>query len=313
MNDTTVNYINEHSKINGNNVSHLVKLRDAQTTSPVFCIHPSGGDVGIYRKLGRNLRDHMTIGIQSRMIFGLQDEYESVSQMAEVYADLIDQYQPTGPIRLLGFSFGGFIANAMVEQLKGLQREVGFFGVIDSDLRWSFDQAAVRSNLSARMEQISLNLQNAGILNQIPRENLKSDINAIVDLCLDGIPADGIADELQARGHTGRSHSDSIKFQNFIVRFTAHCRLIQGFQPSAMDVPVHCWWPSEGDDEHQQRCQCWRDLALSDVSESTIEGSHYSIMKVPCVKKIATEISLVLADLENQQTQASNQPLRNEA
>jgi len=307
-----VNYIN-HSKKSGNNANHLVPLRDAETESPVFCIHPSGGDVGIYRKLARNLRDHMTIGIQSRMNFGLQTEFDSVSQMAEVYADLIDQYQPTGPVRLLGFSFGGFIANAMVKQLKGLQREVGFFGVIDSDLRWSFDQVAVRSNLSARLEQISLNLQNAGILNQIPRENLKVDIDAIVEMCLDGIEADGIADELQARGHTGRSHSDSIKFQNFIARFTAHCRMIQGLQPTAIEVPVHCWWPSEGSEEHQQRCQCWRDLALSGVFESTIEGSHYSIMKIPCVKKIATEISSVLTDLENQQTQVNNQPLRNEA
>lgn len=308
-----MNYTIELSGMTGLNSNHFVHLRDAKTKSPLFCIHPSGGDVGIYRKLGRNLRSQTTIGIQSRMNFGSLQEYDSVAQMAAVYAGLIDQYQPAGPIRLLGFSFGGFIANAMVGQLEQLHRKVEFFGVIDSDLRWAFDKVAVRANLSARLEQISSNLQKAGILNPLPPSKVKSDIEAIIDFCLDGLEPDGIANELQARGHTARSHSGSIKFQNFISRFAAHCRMIQGVQPSAMEVPIHCWWPSEGADEHQPRCQCWRDLAMAGVFESTIEGSHYSIMKMPCVKEIAAEISLVLAELENYPLQAASQPLGKEA
>ena len=302
-NETAVNYIKEQSKTIGATINHFVNLRDAKTEIPVFCIHPSGGDVGIYRKLGRNLRSQTTIGIQSRMNFGAANEYDSIDQMAEVYASLIDQYQPTGPVRLLGFSFGGFIANAMVNQLKKLQREVEFFGVIDSDLRWVFDGAAVRENLAERLEQISLNLRNAGILNQMPTDKIKSDIRTIVDLVLDGLPADRFAQELESRGHTARSQMDTIKFQNFAVRFAAHCQMIQKFEPSAMEVPVHAWWPSEGDEEHESRSQCWRDLTLSDIHESTIEGSHYSIMKVPCVKQIATELSSVLTELQIRQNE----------
>ena len=308
-----MNYIKDHSEIDQVNSNHFVHLRDAKSGNPVFCIHPSGGDVGIYRKLGRSLRSQTTIGIQSRMNFGSSDEYDSVTQMAEIYADLIDQYQPAGPIRLIGFSFGGFIANAMVEQLKTLRREVGFFGVIDSDLRWVFDKLAVRANLSERLEQISLNLRNAGLLNPMPPAKVKTDIQAIVDLCLDGMEASNIVEELEVRGHTARNHAASFKFQNFVVRFAAHCRMIQGFQPSAMEVPVHCWWPSEGDDEHQSRCQCWRNLAMAGIHESTIDGSHYSIMKMPFVKKIATEVSLALAASGNQPAWTTTQPLRNKA
>ena len=308
-----MNYIKDQSELDDLNANHFVHLRDAKTESPIFCIHPSGGDVGIYRKLGRNLRCQTTIAIQSKMMFGSPNEFDTIEKMAQVYAELIDQYQPTGPIRLLGFSFGGFIANKMVKHLERLQREVGFFGVIDSDLRWVFDLEAVRENLFSRMQQISQNLQNAGLVLKMSPEKLKVDIEALADLCLAGLEPDGIAEELRSRGHTPRSDSDSIKFQSFIVRFTAHCRMIQEFQPSAMEVPIHCWWPTEGNEEHELRCQCWRDLALSGISESTIEGSHYSIMKIPCVKAIASEMSSALAVSEQRQTLASNQPLRNEA
>ena len=300
-----MNYIKEHSKLNGSTNNHFVHLRESDKVNPVFCVHPSGGDVGIYRKLGRKLQSQTTIGIQSRMNFGLPSEYDSIHQMATVYANLINQYHPTGPIRLIGFSFGGFIANAMVCKLKKLQREVGFFGVIDSDLRWVFDKAAVRGNLAERLEQISLNLRNAGILKQMPSEKVKSDIATIVDLVLDGLPAERIAHELESRGHTATSHSDAVKFHNFVIRFASHCQMIQVFRPSVIEVPVHTWWPSEGEDQHQLRCQPWRDLALSDVFDSTIEGSHYSIMKMPCVKQIAAEISIALADSESLQTKAT--------
>ena len=308
-----MNYIKEHSKTIGTNINHFVSLREVESESPIFCIHPSGGDIGIYRKLGRNLRSHSSVGIQSRMNFGSATEYDSVDQMAKVYANLIDQYQPTGPVRLLGFSFGGFIANSLVDQLKKLQREVGFFGVIDSDLRWVFDKGAVRENLAERLEQISLNLRNAGILKQMPDDKIKSDIRTIVDLVFNGLPADRFAQELESRGHTARTEIDTIKFQNFAVRFAAHCQMIQGFRPTAMDVPIHTWWPSEGSEDHQARSQCWRDLAMTNIFESTIEGSHYSIMKVPCVKQIAAEISTVLDASQNLQTKTTKQPLRNEA
>ena len=242
------------------------------------------------------------------MNFGSQDEYNDVNEMAEVYADLINQYQPVGPVRLLGFSFGGFIANAIAGHLKERQREVGFFGVIDSDLRWVFDEASVRGNLTERLEQISLNLRNAGLLNPMPADKVKSDIGVIVDLILKGLAPDCVAKEIEERGHTARSRFDTLRFQNFAVRFAYHCRMIQTFQPSVMEVPIHMWWPSEGDEEQEARSQHWRDLALTDVFESTIEGSHYSIMKMPHVKKIAAEVSTALYDSENLLTRTCNRP-----
>ncbi len=83
---------------------------------PVFCIHPAGGVSWPYQVLGTYL-DCSIIGIQ-QVRAGAEREPRSIREMAEVYADRLQEAYPSGPYNLLGWSFGGVVAHAVAVELQ---------------------------------------------------------------------------------------------------------------------------------------------------------------------------------------------------
>ena len=146
--------------------SCLVPLREFGHGNPLYCIHPSGGDIGVYRKLARNLCEgYPIVGIQSRLAAGESEEFPTIEAMASYYAELIAEHHPQGSVRLLGFSFGGFVASRISSLLIKSGREVAFLGLIDSDLRWMDDDAATaRKALKVRLQQLSIQFQELSLI-----------------------------------------------------------------------------------------------------------------------------------------------------
>ena len=86
------------------------------TGVPLFCIHPGGGVSWPYQALGGYL-DCPIIGIQQIQ----QDEEaepRSIRDMAKNYADRIQGAYPSGPYKLLGWSFGGVVAHEVAIELQ---------------------------------------------------------------------------------------------------------------------------------------------------------------------------------------------------
>ncbi|BCZ25599.1 hypothetical protein MTY59_54540 [Mycobacterium senriense] len=83
---------------------------------PLFCIHPASGLVWPYHALG-NYLECPIIGIQQT---SENDEAEpaSILDMAKIYADRIQEIDPTGPYNLLGWSFGGVVAHEIAIELQ---------------------------------------------------------------------------------------------------------------------------------------------------------------------------------------------------
>lgn len=104
---------------------------------PLFCVHPAAGISWCYLGLAGRL------GPQYRL-YGLQSPYletgvptalsaqESWAQLLERYLALIRQVQPQGPYRLLGWSVGGMIAQAMATQLQRQGDEVERLILLDA-------------------------------------------------------------------------------------------------------------------------------------------------------------------------------------
>ncbi|MGD1257808.1 amino acid adenylation domain-containing protein, partial [Mycobacterium seoulense] len=83
---------------------------------PLFCIHPAGGVSWPYQVLGDYL-DCPIVGIQ-QVRRGGESAPRSIREMAENYADRLQEVYPSGPYHLLGWSFGGVVAHELAVELQ---------------------------------------------------------------------------------------------------------------------------------------------------------------------------------------------------
>ncbi|SON61428.1 Linear gramicidin synthase subunit D [Mycobacterium simulans] len=93
-----------------------VEILKPGSGTPLFCVHPAGGVIWPYLTLG-NYLDCPIVGIQQ---FPQPDEAAPVSirSMASSYADEIQALYPAGPYNLLGWSFGGVVAQQLAVELR---------------------------------------------------------------------------------------------------------------------------------------------------------------------------------------------------
>ena len=269
----------------------LVQLSKNESGKKLICIHQSGGDIGIYRKLVRYIDPAVSaIGIQSRLVFGQDNEFETVEEMSAHYSAIVSEICSDEDIQLLGFSFGGFVASAITNRLRLVGRDVTFLGLIDCGLDWTGDGEGTREEIVTRLMEVSFHFQKIGLLNSVDRTQVRCDVEQIVDRCLgsERVSADELMDELTQRGYQTRTASDQQLLMKFIFNFLTHCNMLRQFQPTFVDTDMHLWWPSEINNKN--RGDQWRALCKNTI-QSTISGSHYTIMREPHVREIALQIN----------------------
>ena len=115
--------------------SLLVTLRAGDPTrrTPLFCVHPAGGQLFAYMSILTALADEQpVIGISE---YGLGDpkrQLFSIEAYAYRYAEEVDAHTPTGPIALAGYSLGGLIAYEMATILRWRGRTVRVVLLLDA-------------------------------------------------------------------------------------------------------------------------------------------------------------------------------------
>lgn len=126
----------------------IVPIRTTGTQAPVFCIHPLEGLTSCYAELVEHIdEDRPVYGVQA-----IGEQLDSLTALAARYADDIVEAHSSGPLHLLGASFGGLLAHAVAVDLQGRGREVASLVLVDSDpLRRSAD---TQQDLLSRMGDV---------------------------------------------------------------------------------------------------------------------------------------------------------------
>ena len=278
-------------------LNQVVTLRSQGDQSPLFCLHPSGGDVGIYRKLVTRLKPNRPVfGIQSRMLCGAANEMASLDEIAKAYSNMNRAKHPRGPVQLVGFSLGGFLATLIAQELAASGRVVSFLGLIDSNPGWTTAVDTSRRELRLRLEQVFTKFQSIGMMKAKPIEIVQKDVTVLVDDCFSDltISSDAVMKQIDAMGYIPSGSSELAVLSKFARTFLAHCHLLADFQPPRIQCPLYLWWPSESVGENELGTSLWEDHASSAVTESIVKGSHYSIMRGPTVRLLASEIDTAL-------------------
>lgn len=111
----------------------LLPLRTEGKEIPLFCVHPAGGLSWCYAGLMKHLgMDYPIYGLQARGIAEAEQYPRTLEEMTDDYIAQIRTVQPKGPYRLLGWSFGGNVAQAMAVQLQREGEEVAFLAMLDA-------------------------------------------------------------------------------------------------------------------------------------------------------------------------------------
>ncbi|MGW7276659.1 thioesterase domain-containing protein, partial [Streptomyces sp. NPDC054864] len=111
----------------------LLPLRGSGEESPLFCAHPVLGLSWCYSGLIQHVPSSVpVIGLQARGMFEDAPLPGSIEEMARDYAQLIRSVQPSGPYRLLGWSYGGLVAHATAVRLQDEGEQVSLLALIDA-------------------------------------------------------------------------------------------------------------------------------------------------------------------------------------
>jgi thioesterase domain-containing protein/acyl carrier protein len=141
--------------VGGDSFATVLALRTSGSEPPLFCVHPASGLSWQYVNLKRHLPQSIPLyGLQSPLFSG-GELPETLGELAANYADTVCAIAPSGPIRLLGWSFGGVVALLIAQEINRRGREVGFVGMLDSYPEVmevdSFDSEAVLGGLLREM------------------------------------------------------------------------------------------------------------------------------------------------------------------
>jgi thioesterase domain-containing protein len=110
----------------------LAKVQPEGDRTPLFLVHPVGGEVLCYADLASLLAPHQPVyGIRAGRPAGRDEPFTHIEDMAAHYVRELCQVQPCGPYRLGGYSFGGCVALEMAQQLHARGQVVEFLGLLD--------------------------------------------------------------------------------------------------------------------------------------------------------------------------------------
>jgi len=100
----------------------VVSLRASGDLSPLFLVHPIGGNVLCYRELAKHLpADRPVYGLQAAGAEPGTEPLTSIESLAASYIESIRRVHPRGAFHIAGWSFGGYVAIEIARQLDAAE------------------------------------------------------------------------------------------------------------------------------------------------------------------------------------------------
>ncbi|KAG0195360.1 hypothetical protein BGX28_001591, partial [Mortierella sp. GBA30] len=111
----------------------LLPIKPHGTRPPLFCVHPGTGLSWCYTGLSTRLDpDQPLYGLQARGFIAGDKVAATFDEMVLDYIDQVRRVQPQGPYHVLGYSFGGLIANHMASHLEKQGERVALVALMDT-------------------------------------------------------------------------------------------------------------------------------------------------------------------------------------
>ncbi|MCV7012892.1 non-ribosomal peptide synthase/polyketide synthase [Mycolicibacterium madagascariense] len=133
----------------------VLALRTAGSEPPLFLLHPASGLGWQFTGLKNHVPQTIPMYALQSPLFSTGVLPRTIDELASDYATTVSALAPSGPIRLLGWSFGGSMALLVAQELVRRGRNVTFVGMLDARTDVAtvaeFDPAAALTGLLREM------------------------------------------------------------------------------------------------------------------------------------------------------------------
>ena len=264
--------------------SPLVLLKPGDSnSSPLFCIHPIGGNLFDYHALSKKLDHQRPIyGLQPRGIDGKQPPIDRIEDMASYFIQAIQTIQPLGPYFIVGYSFGGIVAFDLARQLTEQGEKVAFLGLLD-----------IRCPVIAELDTPFLEWLDIQ-LDRMRKLTLKQQFDYLIEKLF--YPKSQVyRDEVVA------SLADLGLFTPELVKvLDCNVQAVKEYQPQAFAGRATLFW-SEYQDWYIKKHPTlgWGDLVTHGLDLQRIPGNHTTLMKEPHVQVLAEKLNSSIEEAAN--------------
>ena len=240
---------------------------------------PASGLSWAYRGLG-NYLDCAIIGINQIPQNG-EAEPGSVRSMAESYADRLQALYPTGPYKLLGWSFGGVVAHELAIELRRRGYAVQRLILLEAVL---IDNGSIAGRNQALDESQILEEVLRSIRIDIPEDSRPLTYRTAEEL---------IRQREEAMGFTLPSKQVR-EFLEFIV---------QNMEASALHHSEHVPGVFDGDmvifsaarrESDSSLLQSWRPYVAGDITEYSVDCTHEDMLTAESLSLYGQQLKLSL-------------------
>ncbi len=146
--------------------SPLVTIQRRGSRPPFYCVHGGGGNVLIYRGLSHHLgSDQPFYGLQCQGLDGKQPLLTRLEDMAALYVNEVQKFQPQGPYFLGGYCLGGLVALEMAQQLKARGEECAMVAMFDTVNLSTLNRATFWDKSQYYTERLFFHFNNFFLLN----------------------------------------------------------------------------------------------------------------------------------------------------
>ncbi|MFD7937382.1 alpha/beta fold hydrolase, partial [Streptomyces sp. NPDC059755] len=238
----------------------VLPLRPEGDKSAVFLIHPGSGlswsYLGLLKHIGRG---RPVYALQAPTLTARDSTYDSLGELAQRYADLIQGIQPRGQYHLVGWSFGGLTAHQVAQCLQEQGREVGLLAVLDGY------PVPPEKAASALDDHVLLEAALSGIRGRETSEHeMPSNTSAVLDLVRSSSPAflDLGDDEIL----------------NLVATAKTNVRLMTEHRPGAFRGDMTLFRAARGGLDAATVRSVWLPQLSGQLTVIDVDCSHYQMM-----------------------------------
>jgi myxalamid-type polyketide synthase MxaB len=217
--------------------SGLVALGGSRGTgTPVFCLHPIGGDLRCYDGLARVINDRPVYGLRPQGLQPGSKPHPTLDAMVDDYVKTIRGAFPVGPYCLMGWSTGGIFAYEIARKLHSESTPVQSLMIFDTPQPHVFRTVDLDDNARFLCDLIEFTNHFANTTMQLDYEKLhqlseEEAISSVLALAIENrvVPTQTTPDHLR----------------RLVLLCKQHVRFLQQYEPPECDLTVDLFCPLE--------------------------------------------------------------------